>query len=75
MTEKQKQYVWKLGKTFIQGALGFLITILLEGGKVDAKSIICGFFAAGLSAIMNIKDLKPENIEVEDKSEEEFESE
>lgn len=76
MTDKQKDYLFRILKTFAQGVLTYIIMLLADGGEIkDAKSIMYGIIAAGLSAVMNLYKLKNDTIEVEDKSEEEFESE
>ena len=76
MTDKQKDYLFRILKTFAQGVLTYIIMLLADGGEIkDGKSILYGIIAAGLSAVMNLYKLKNDTIEVEDKSEEEFESE
>ena len=59
LTNKQKEFIERVLKTFIQGALGYIITVLMAGGDFkDIKAICCGVVAAGLSALMNAYKLK-----------------
>lgn len=66
LTEKQKDYLLRILKTFIQGVLTYVIMLLADGGDInlkDGKSILFGIIAAGLSAVMNLYKLSTPNEE------------
>ena len=59
LTDKQKDLLFRVLKTFIQGVLTYLIMVFAEGGELtDLKAFVYGLIAAGLSAVMNAYKLK-----------------
>ena len=57
-----KDFIFRILKTFIQAVLGALIVSLKDGVDFTSKeavgSLIVGLIAAGISAVMNIQKLK-----------------
>ena len=57
-----KDFLFRILKTFIQAVLGALIVSLKDGVDFTSKeavgSLIVGLIAAGISAVMNIPKLK-----------------
>lgn len=72
-----KDFWWRVGKTFVQAVLAALLVSLKNGidftDKDAVTSLLVGLFAAGLSAVMNINKLKT-NVETiaEETPEDEF---
>lgn len=57
LTDKQKDYLLRILKTFLQAAFGYVIARIMTVNLEDKKEVVAlitGFFAAGLSALMNI---------------------
>ena len=64
-----KDFVFRILKTFVQAVIGALIVSLKDGVDFTSKeaigSLIVGLIAAGLSAVMNIPKLKGEDDEIQ----------
>jgi len=57
-----KDFIFRILKTFVQAVIGALIVSLKDGVDFTSKeavgSLIVGLIAAGISAVMNIPKLK-----------------
>ena len=72
----KKDYILRIVKTFFQGAFAYLGTQLLAGIDINNKEVIktlaVGLIGAGLSAVMNVKQLASDLPYADGESEEEF---
>ena len=64
-----RDYLFRVLKTFAEGCLGYVLVALASGvdftSKEAVKTFAVGVIAAGLSAVLNIKKIKDDDIEFE----------